>query len=495
MPNADGERGDPPNVLFLMDDQHRPGCFGFAGDETVRTPTLDRLAETGTVFERAYTPAPVCIPGRQSIMAGQLPRTTGCERYGQDLDPGYQTFARHLAEHGYATCCAGKLHHSGWDQTQGWLKRLGPTPVKRHVGDSAWGEHHPLENPPEKNYTRGEEGGSWSAAKEVRRAGVQDSRVQVADRRGVEATEQYLTQYFASPYYDRERRTPAGEDQPLLLKVSLVQPHYPYFTDEEDLFTYYLDRVEPFEAAAPDHPVLSAEAVAVGPEGDVTRREARRATAAYYAMCERVDALFGRVLDRLEHLGQDPDEWVVVYTSDHGEMLGEHGVWNKRVPYEASMRAPLLVRWPERFDPGTVDRPVSLCDLYATLCDLADLPAPEGLDSRSLVPLLAAASEGAGAGASASAVEWSDEAVSAVGDHCFVVQGDLKYCHFGDDGEEVLFDLAADPGETENRVDDPAYADAVAALRERRAELGYGPDAATDPDPGYDPGVETEPRL
>jgi choline-sulfatase len=468
---------DHPNVLFLMADQYRPDLNGFAGNDMVRTPTLDWLAEDGVIFENAYTPSPVCIPGRQSIMMGQLPRTTGCERYGQDLAPESYTFARHFAEHGYMTTCAGKLHHSGWDQMQGWLKRLGPTPMKRAVGDSAGADHHPLDTLPEKQYTRGEEGSSWSTAKEIKRAGVSDSRVQVADRRSVEGVEQYLKEYTTSPYYDRERRSPEGDDQPLLLKVSLIQPHYPYFTDREELFTYYLDRVDPYFEDAPGHPVLGADEVEVG--DDATRREIRRATAAYYAMCERVDELYARVIDRLEHLGQNLDEWIIIYTADHGEMLGQHGVWNKRVPYEASARVPLVIRWPKRFDGGRVEENVNLCDLYATLSDCVGLPVSSGLDSRSLVPLMEGGAE-----------DWDDETVSAVGDHVMVKQGDLKYCYFDDDGPEVLFDLSRDPGETTNYADDSEYADVVERFRERRDELGYGLDTNTGyENAGYNSGV------
>lgn len=453
-----------PNVLFLMDDEHRPDVLGYAGDDTVHTPTIDSLAETGTVFTNAYTPSPVCVPARQSIMAGELPRTCGCLGW-DDLDPEYYTFSRHFAEHGYMTTCAGKLHHQGWDQMQGWRKRLGPTPMKRPL------HHKYLEKKDpdafdrwEKDYDPGSQW-KWSYAKEVKRAGVGDSRVQVQDRRSVESTEQYISQYFNSPYYDRQR----ADERPLLLKVSLVQPHFPFFTSQEK-FEYYLNRVDPYLEEPPDHPFLRK--YTVEPGVDASERELRRATAAYYGMVETVDDYFGRIMDALEAAGEDLEEWIIVYTSDHGEMLGEHGVWEKKKFYEASARVPLVIRWPERFDPGRVEENVNLCDLYATLAELAGLPVPDGLDSRSLVSIMEGTDD-----------DWRNETISQFdGRNLMIKQDDLKYQYYGEEMPEVLWDLDRDPSETRNFVDDPEYATAVDRFRERRNELGYGP----NPNPEYE---------
>jgi choline-sulfatase len=201
-------------------------------------------------------------------------------------------------------------------------------------------------------------------------------------------------------------------------------------------------------------------------------------------MIETVDEHFGRVLDTLERAGEDLDEWVIVFCSDHGEMLGQHGVWEKPHFYEPCAGVPLVVRYPERFDAGTVDANVTLCDLFATLCDLANVPLPEehALDSRSLVPLLEgdrAAWDG----------RHADEAVSAYGDEVMIKHGDLKYVHV--EGERnALFDLGVDPEETANRIDDPDYADEVAEFESRRGELGYGPNGGSGyAGAGYDPGV------
>jgi choline-sulfatase len=474
---------DRPNVLFLMDDEHRADVLGYAGDEVVRTPNLDRLADEAVTFENAYTPSPRCVPARQCMMSGQLPRTCGCETYGEDLPPESMTFARRFAQYGYETVAAGKLHHPGPDKAQGWTTLIG-----RNGGCNV----ETVEDAPEVEGAARPGRAKWTDRKEVQRAGTGKPGVgwkDNTDEYRVRGALDYIESKFQDPHYDRE-----APDSPVMLKVSLSQPHYPYLTTEER-FKYYLNRVDPYdderEVAFDDHSFLSQRRLEVGRdgfgisrEGDVSPREVRRATAAYYGMVETVDAYFGRVLEALEEAGENLDEWIVVYTADHGEMLGQHGVWEKGHFFEASARVPLVIRWPERLDARRVSANVSLCDLFATLCDLAGIPLPadHALDSRSLVPL----AEGSVAGAGA----WTDESVSAYGDDLMVKRGDLKFMQTAE-GSDVLFDLAEDPGETENRVDDPAYADAVAAFRERCAELGYGPDA-DDSDgggAGYEPGV------
>ncbi|WP_435320884.1 sulfatase-like hydrolase/transferase [Haloarchaeobius sp. TZWSO28] len=473
-----------PNILFLLDDEHRPDVLGYAGDDVVRTPVIDGLAETGVVFENAYTPSPRCVPGRQCLMAGQLPRTCGCERYGDDLPPESMTWARRLAQYGYETVAAGKLHHMGTDKAQGWTKRIGM------VG----GCNVPLaDDAPELDSGTGPLSGKWTDAKEVRRAGTGKPDVgwkDETDEYCVQGALNYIERTFLDQHYDR-----ATPDRPVALKVSLTQPHYPYLTSEER-FAYYLNRVDPFvdEAAVAfdDHSLLGSRRLKVGRagygierEGDVTPREVRRATAAYYGMIETVDDYFGRVLDALEAVGEDLDEWLIIFTSDHGEMLGEHGVWEKGHFFEASARVPLVVRWPERFEPATVLENVNLCDLFATLCALTGTPLPDehSLDSRSLLPLLEGHTD-----------EWRDshgnETLSAYENDLLIKHDDMKYIAVEDD-RDVLFDLATDPNETTNRIEDPAYDDIVNRFQDRRDELGYGPDS--DPEVakvGYETGTD-----
>ena len=445
-----------PNILFLMSDEHRADVLGYAGNEVIRTPNLDALARDAVIFNNAYTPSPVCVPGRQALMSGQFPRTNGCERFGQDLSPHYMTFAQRFSQWAYSTVCCGKLHHTGRDQMQGWTQRFA---ADMYVDESfIQGRNeeafalYPQRHPRWK----------WNDLFEIQRARPDvDSRNQRFDARATQAALDFIEEYFVDMTYDR-----ATPDRPLLLKVSLVQPHYPYVTEREKL-AYYFNRVQPFvDEPVFDHPVLSQHRVNIGPEG-ATEREVQRATAAYYGMIENVDAQFGRVVQALQSVGQDLDDWIIVFTSDHGEMLGEHGVWDKNKFFEGSARVPLFIRWPRRFGPRVVEQNVNLCDLFATLCDLAELPIPDGLDSRSLVPLTRGET-----------AEWHsrfhNETVSQHrGKNLMIKRDALKYQYYGEDAPEVLFDLERDPTERLDFLHESEYADALKAFRQRRDELGF----------------------
>ncbi len=442
-----------PNILFLMSDEHRADVTGYDGNSVIRTPVLDRLAETGVVFRNAYTPSPVCIPARQCMMAGQLPKTCSCEGW-IDLEPGYRTFAREFSRYAYNTVCSGKLHHIGQDQMQGWRKRIAPD---TEISDDY------VEDRIEEEFARYRPApgtGKWSNQREVEEARVAEGPWQVFDQMAVAASLHFLDRYFRDALYRRPQ-----SHRPLLFKLSLIQPHYPYFTDQRR-FDYYYDRVQIYSEKPCDHPVLSLSQL--GKPVHVSDQAIRRATAAYYGMVETIDSHYGQVLDYLESLGEDLDDWIIIYTSDHGEMLGEHGIWEKTRFYEGSVRVPLIIRWPARFKGGrVVNENVNLCDLFATLCELADIEIHNNLDSRSLVPLL-----------NGDASDWDNESISQMGrNHVMIKRDHLKYQYYGEDIPEVLFDLERDPKETTNLVGDPLYAEAMARFRTRLAQLGHGPQA------------------
>ncbi len=441
-----------PNILFLMSDQHRADVTGYEGNPVIRTPTLDRLAETGVVFRNAYTPSPICVPARQCMMAGQLPKTCGCEGW-IDLEPGHRTFAREFSRYAYNTVCSGKLHHLSQDQMQGWTARIAPdASIMDYYIEGAIAEEFARYSP--KPGT-----GKWSNQREIEEARAVEGPYQTFDARAVDAALDYLNRYFADPAYLRPQC-----HRPLLFKLSVLQPHYPFFTDDQR-FAYYLDRVPIYAEKPCGHPVLSLSQQ--NKPVNVSEDAIRRATAAYYGMIDQIDAYFDQVLEKLEQLGEDLDDWIIVYTSDHGEMLGEHGIWEKTRFYEGSVRVPLIIRWPKQFPARIVDENVNLCDIFATLCDLADLEIPRNLDSRSLVPLLKGYTS-----------EWNNESISQFGkSHLMIKQDHLKYQYYGADIPEVLFDLETDPDEKTNVVELPEYAKAFRRFRARLSELGHGPNA------------------
>ena len=445
-----------PNILFLLCDEHRFDVLGYAGNRIIKTPVLDSLAKQAVVFNNAYTPSPICIPARQCLMSGCLPKHCGCEEYGQDLPAGSMTFARCLAAAVYETVACGKLHHMGGDQMQGWTMRMGAD-IKI---DPHYIPGYTRQKSAQADYKiAGFE--KWSNAKEIKRAGVgENCASQAADSYALLGALNFIKDRFVDAYYDR-----ANTEQPLLLKVSFNRPHYPYFTSER-LFSYYLNRVPLYDKDTVfDHPFLSRHRVQIGK--DVSEREARRAVAAYYGMIESADSDFGTIIEALEHAGQNIDDWIIIYTSDHGEMLGQHGVWEKQKFFEASVKVPLFIRWPKKFTAHRVEKNVNLCDIFATLCELTGTGVPEGLDSRSLVPLM----ETAGA-------PWDNETVSHFKDvggfaNVMIKKDNLKYQYYGETDSEVLFDLLKNPTETQNFIDDNTYCEAVRRFRLKKNELGY----------------------
>ncbi len=227
-----------PNILYLMSDQHRADVTGYSGNAVVRTPTLDKLAETGIIFQNAYCPSPICVPARQSLMAGQLPRTCGCDVQGQDLQPGHMTFARRLAQYGYQTVLCGQNFHFGLDIMQGWTKLLGLANAELTEGRV------------EEEYAKFAKPLNRNEVEHIQRAGIGRGYQVVRDEYTLQGALDLINEYFNSPYDDRVN------ERPILLKVVFAQPHYP-FTAEENKFNYYMNRVEPFLAQhVSDHPML-----------------------------------------------------------------------------------------------------------------------------------------------------------------------------------------------------------------------------------------------
>ena len=272
------------------------------------------------------------------------------------------------------------------------------------------------------------------------------------DEYSVDGALMYLDEFFVDPTYDRPGNSP------LMMAVSVNVPHYPFQCPEE-LFTYYMRRVSPRVETLPENFECN-DYFKVNIGEDVTHREAHRATAAYYGMIEWADQQFGRVVKRLEELNV-LDDFIVIFLSDHGEMLGEKGLWEKQQYFDPSVRVPFFISLPGQAGTGRiVNENVSLVDLFPTICDLVDVPVPEGLDGRSLVPLMNGSSEG-----------WPNEVYSELnhkenGPSGMVKENQLKYFRFdGRDWPEQLFDMESDPQENHNLINDPSRLDDVERLR------------------------------
>jgi len=410
------------NILFLMADEFRFDAAGFAGNTIARTPNLDRLAAGARIFENAHTPSPVCVPGRQCLATGMYAHQIDCERFSDDIAPGSQTFAKRFSDHGYYTLVCGKLHHRGPDQMQGWMHRIGSETAVRWPAQFA---------------DRVQIGRrKWAGAADLKNAGAGVSPLGIHDDYTVQGACDFLRM---QPMYA------VPTDIPLLMMVSLQQPHFPLLT-EPDLLDYYHDRVPVYwDEPRAGHPDLDKGRL--GPEEGITEEDARRATAAYYGMVEQTDRRIGTVIRALEEAGHDLDEWAIIFTGDHGEMLGQHGLWEKRKFYDASVKIPLFVRAPG-VAAGKSAQICNLVDIFPTLTDLAGLPTPTGLAGESLF-----------------ASDRGETTFSQYnGEQYMLRKGSWKYLRFSGT-EEVLFDLASDPGELTNRAGDPACAHTLSNLR------------------------------
>lgn len=430
-----------PNILFLMSDEHRYDVSGFMGNSVIKTPCLDNLAKDAVIFDNAYTPYPVCIPARQCMAAGQYAKRCRVERFADDLTPGYQTLPRIFGHNGYKTVAIGKLHHNGTDQMQGWQVRYaGDTYVNNRFYGTGTG--HGIIN-------------KWDEKKEILRACPGESAYARRDKLTIQATKDFIYEQFVDPLYDR-----ADPDQPLFLYVGLLNPHYPYIAEEKK-FNYYLNRVKPYENNKRfEHPFLgrcaNCEALEIGK--DVSERDVKRAMAAYYANIQTIDEQYQEIISCLEEAGQNMDDWIIIYTTDHGEMLGEHAIWEKQRFFEGSARIPLMIRYPNRISSSRCDKNVNLIDLFPTLCDLCGLEIPDNLDGRSLLPLL-----------NKDEMSWENVTYSQYRENYVMIKkDDLKYQWYGDDQSEILFDLKRNPSETENYIDQEVYKEDVLFFRKQR---------------------------
>lgn len=430
-----------PNILFLLSDQHSPHFLGSAGHPVVATPHLDQLARDGVVFSQAYCQSPLCAPSRASLLTGRYCRDISINDNQHILESNGFTFPRVLGSAGYRTCVIGKTHYNG-EQFQGYQERP--------YGDLFGQAHQP---DPRRLPERGDAG----------LGGV----IEAAGPSGIPLPLTQTEICVAESTKWLQTHVAQRGGQPFCLSVHFDKPHFPicpppeYFKRYEgrvhlpDLPAGFLDREVPFVRAAMRNFGISDPARA-------NRAAHERALAAYCGCIEWVDDAVGRILTTLDYLDL-AETTLVIYASDHGEMAGERGTWQKSVFYEASARIPLLMRLP-----GTagsrgrrVDIPVGLIDMFPTFCDLAGAATPPECGGTSLLPLLH------GEPITRDAI-FSESVVIKEPAHagCMIRTGRWKYNTYLD-GAEELYDLAADPGEWNNLAAAPACRGVRDELRAR----------------------------
>lgn len=447
-----------PNVLFLISDDmnNSQGCYGHP---LVKTPNIDRLAAQGVRFDLAYCQFPLCGPSRNSMLTGLYPNSTGIHANAQifrQTIPSHHSLPQAFRLQGYFAARIGKLYHynvprsvgtNGHDDPGSWELELNPAGCDR------------LEEEPHIfSLTPGQFGGtlSWYASPK---------------------SDQYHTDGLMAA--DAEwvlQRCARQKDRPFFLAVGFFRPHTPYVSPKPYFDRYPEKEMPVVQGVKEDQADLPAPALgSYKKEQDKLTDDLRRqAVQAYYASTTFINAQVGRVLDALERLGLAQNT-IVVFTSDHGYHLGEHGLWQKMSIFEESARVPLIIAAPGVGKKGSVAKaPVGLIDLYPTLAELCGVKAPENLQGQSLVPMLKDPSFG-GRGWALSQVTRGGRKPETRFFGYSLRTPKWRYTEWaeGEQGRE-LYDHEADPREQTNLADDPAHAQIVAQLSKQLREAVRG---------------------
>lgn len=402
------------NVLFIMSDEHSGETMGCAGHRKVQTPVLDRLAAEGTLFTNCYTPSPLCTPGRASFFTGRYTHELGTWDNATPYDGRTADIANHLHRNGERLVSFGKLD-------------LHPDGEYEGLEATLWG---PRNNPQFESFFRDRD---VDMGNELRFRNMGVRREESFDDRVRDAAMEWL-------------RGREDSNEPWVMYVGFLHPHFPFLAPEE--------RWKKYEALVTDEDMAPA-ARSEFPELNEPLRQLRRhfrgdavdaetlhkAHVGYYALTEELDSNIGRLLQTLKDIGQE-EETLIVYTSDHGEQLGRHGLWWKCCMYEESARVPLILKGPGIPQGKRVEAPVSLLDMFPTICDARGILPPTRLPGRSLLPLARGVQDPERAD-----FAFSEYHAHAVPSGMYMIRWQRwKYVYFVGFAPQ-LFDLEADPHE------------------------------------------------
>jgi len=442
----------PRNLLFLFSDQHAAHVMGCAGDPHAVTPALDQLAKNGVRMTNAYCPSPICTPSRMSMLTGCYPSSQDCWTNDDVLASDRPTWLHALGAAGITPGLVGRMHSVGPDQMRGY--------AWREVGDHspnypgvAWhnmGVLHGTNEPTPESLTA---------------CGAGQSAYEVKDRDTADAALKAL-----------ERLAASGER--FAMTVGFMLPHAPYVAARRWV-DHFLDELPPpaIPAGASDAGWIAWWRQNRG-IGDVPKRQSRLARAAYWGLVASLDEMIGQVLDRVAALGLG-DDTLIIYASDHGDHVGERGLWWKHTFFDESAKVPMILSHPS-LTTGTRDEVVSLIDLSATMIDaMGAAPLPDA-DGRSFWPLLTGVAQ-----------DWDNTVFS---EYCtdsvpdwtggravqqrMLRQGDWKLHYYH--GEPArLYNLANDPQELVDLASDPEHRSRCARMLAQVLN-GWDPDAIRD---------------
>lgn len=464
-----------PNILLIMSDQHNPKMAGYAGSAVAGTPHLDRLAGRGTSFASAYCTSPICVPARASIATGRYVHEIDAWDNATPYIGDRPSWGHHLGRAGYRVTTIGKLHYRDTADDTGFPDQR----LAMHVAGR--GDLLGIAQRPEGRVP------TVPGFRAILDAGPGETDYTRYDRSVTDTAVRFLDQ--------------ETDDRPWALMVSFVAPHFPLIAPHEFFEQYSdLDLDLPSDTlGAWDHPAVNVFREAFGIERQFSTSERRRALQAYLGLCSFMDANVGAVLAALDRSGHS-DDTLVMYTSDHGESAGAHGLWLKHLMNEESVRVPLLLAGPE-ISHEMIDTPVSHIDLVPTLLAAAQT---ERSDSE-LLPGISLLDRGTLA-ASDRGVLAEYHANGSVAASFMLRHAGYKYIEYVGERPQ-LFDLDADPAEMFDlslhpdragvvaeyarrlrQICDPVAVDALAKLDQaRRVEAVGGVDAAANHTVAYTP--------
>lgn len=421
-----------PNILLIQVDQMTAKALPVYGHSQVIAPNITALAQSGTLFQNAYSNFPLCAPSRMSMLSGRFATSIEVWDNASEAAPSQPTLMHYLRDMGYATILSGKMHFVGPDQLHGYEERI-TTDI--YPSNYAWTPN-------------------WEVGEGDRPTGINLTGVTEAGTcaRSLQLDYDEEVEYFATrKLYDLAR----FEKRPFFLTVSFTQPHSPFVTRQEQWDKYDHEAI-----ALPEVPQIPVEEMDpmsrwiyhahAGDQITPTDEEIRTARHAYYSMISDLDDRVGRLLKVLKECDLY-ENTIIVFTSDHGDMLGERGQWYKQLFYEWSARVPLIIAWPGRFAPQKVEANVSLVDLMPTLLDLVSDSAPpdtvDHLDGKSLAAFIRTGKD----------ADWNDTVISEYTGEgtcapCRMVkEGSYKYI-YTHGHPDILYDLASDPLELVNKA-------------------------------------------
>lgn len=443
-----------PNVLFLFSDQHSQKVAGCYGDQVVATPNIDRLAAEGVRFDNAYCPSPICVPSRMASLTARWPHRQECWTNDDMLRSDLPTWLHAAGAAGYDPVLIGRLHAIGPDQEHGYVKRL--------VGD-----HSPNWQGGTRQSMGALEGANDPTPQSLSKVGQGLSAYQAKDEVVTDTAVDWLAN-------DGVARNASGK--PFCLTVGLMLPHPPYVVDEE-AYDMYAGKVPPprLDGQAGQHPfhVWWRENRNID---QLNTSQIDRARTAYWGLVHRMDEMIGRIIGALEENGL-LDNTLIVYASDHGDHLGDRGLWWKHTFYEESVKVPLIMRLPGALPAGqTRQQVVNLVDLSQTMLEIMDAcPLPHA-DGRSFWQV---AQDDDAPWHNETYAEYCTDSVPAwTGGRAVqqrMIRSDNWKLVIYDKEPPQLFNLDQDPDELQNLADTPEHQKTLTRLMARLTD-GWKPE-------------------